>query len=387
MLAVGLMSGTSLDGIDAALVDIEPRNGGYAVLARATRTQPFAPEFAARLRAAVAPGIPTPSEVASLDVELGALFGDAVRNVAGEAQLDFIASHGLTLFHDGDRHITWQIGDPFVIRERSAATVLFDFRRGDCAAGGHGAPLVPFADALLFASPQTFRVALNLGGIANLTLLPPGASTMDVLAWDVGPANMLLDGFVRRRTAGAQTCDRDGRFAAAGTVDRGVLEILLSDAYFAQPAPKSTGRERFGEAFLGTLSRALDGLSVEDGCATLVALTAQTVAAAIQPHARSGEVVVSGGGVHNPALLHALRERLPDFGILSSERLGVDPDFKEAIAFAVLGYELLRGRPAGLPRVTGAGRAALLGAIAPLRLDALLDRLREELDAHAGHRT
>jgi anhydro-N-acetylmuramic acid kinase len=376
------MSGTSLDGIDAALLDIAPTRSGYAVRLVRALTVPFAADAAGRLRAALPPAQPAVQVVSALDAEMGVALGDAARDVAAGAPVDYVASHGLTLLHEPVAARTWQIGDPFAIRERVRATVLYDFRRADCAVGGQGAPLVPFADALLLASPQRFRVALNLGGIANVTLLAPGSAPSDAVAWDTGPANLLIDAFVRRRTSRRESCDRDGAHARAGAASNQLVRRLLADPYFALAPPKSTGRERFGDAFLAEHADALDALSLDDGCATLTALSAESIATAIRDAAPAGsEVVVSGGGARNPALMDALRARLPAFGLATSAAYGVDPDFKEAIAFAVLGYELLRGRPAGLPGVTGARSAALLGAIAPVELDALLRRRDEEVRA------
>jgi anhydro-N-acetylmuramic acid kinase len=387
VLAVGLMSGTSLDGVDAALVRIEPRGARYAVDVRRALTIPFAPEFAERVRAALPPHGPPPSAVARLDAELGVLFGDAARAAAGDAKVDFVASHGLTLFHDGDARLTAQIGDPFAIRERIAATVVADFRRADCAAGGQGAPLVPYVDALLFSSPDRYRVALNVGGIANVTLLPRDAAPPDVLGWDTGPGNMLLDAFVARRTAGRQRCDRDGRHASSGSVDIAALARMRRDPYFELAPPKSTGRERFGEAFLDAHAAALDPLSLEDGCATLLALTVSAIAGALRDNVPvDAEVVVSGGGAENPAMLRALAEALAPATLTRADALGVDVRSKEALAFVVLAYELLRGRPAGLSCVTGARHPSLLGAVAPYELEALLARVAGEVRAARGAR-
>lgn len=385
MLAVGLMSGTSLDGVDAALVRIAPAGVGYAIEVVRSRTVPFAADLERRVRAALPPNDPAPRDVAALDAELGAAFGEAACAVAGAAEIGFVASHGLTLFHDGDARLTSQIGDPFAIRERAAATVIADFRRADCAAGGQGAPLVPYVDALLFSEPDRHRVALNIGGIANVTVLQPDASPADVLGWDAGPGNILLDAFMRRRTGGRENCDRDGRHAANGTVDAAALEAMLRDPFFAAPPPKSTGRERFGETFLRAHAGVLDRLSLEDGCATLAAFTASAIAAALRSHLPAGaEVVVSGGGAENPAILGALEAALSPARIVRSDALGVDARSKEAVAFVVLGYELLRGRPAGLPKVTGARRPSLLGSIAPHDLHALLGRIEEEVLAASG---
>ena len=375
------MSGTSLDGIDAALVRLEPRGEGYDLELLRARTTPFPRRLAARLRAALPPNEPPPRCVALLDALLGRALGRAARAIAAGEEVDFVASHGLTLYHDGAAHRTLQIGDPYAIRERAHATVVFDFRRADCAVGGHGAPLVPFADALLFGASAQPTVALNLGGIANLTVLPPRGSPDAVRAWDTGPGMMLVDAFVRRRSGASW--DEGGALAAGGSVSEATLATLLEDPYFALPPPKTTGRERFGEGFLASHEPALAALEIADGCATLCALTAESIAREIR---RSGparaRVVASGGGARNATLLRMLALRLgPDFEVLSSNELGVDADAKEAIAFAVLGYEALRGRSAALPSVTGARRAALLGAIAPFELGELLAKLQRELAA------
>jgi anhydro-N-acetylmuramic acid kinase len=381
------MSGTSLDGIDAAYVELTPRNGGYDVRSLRFATFPFPEGLRERLFAALPPHAPPLGEIVALDAALGEAFGAAARAVASDEPLGFVASHGLTLYHDGASQRTWQIGDPFAIRERAGATVAFDFRRADCAAGGQGAPLVPFVDALLFGSPDRTSVALNLGGIANVTVIPPGAHPEEIRGWDTGPGNMLIDALVRRRTRGSEQFDDGGRYARRGRVSGAAFAGLLSDSYFAQAPPKSTGRERFGEAFLDRRGGLAD-LSIEDGCATLTALTAETIARDLRAYGPAGgRIVASGGGARNVALLAALEARLaPAFQLVPSSDLGVDPDAKEAVAFAVLGYELLRGRAAGLPTVTGAQRRTLLGALAPYDLERLLTQIERET-AGAGVRS
>lgn len=381
MRAVGLMSGTSLDGIDAAFVRLEALSEGYRVELVRAHTTPFPGRLAAWLRAALPPNEPPPRTVALLDALLGRALGRAALAVAGGVEIDFVASHGLTLFHDGAAHRTLQIGDPYAIRERARATVLFDFRRADCAVGGHGAPLVPFADALLFGAQAQPAVALNLGGIANVTILPARGSSDTVRAWDTGPGMMLVDAFVRGRTGAAW--DEGGALAARGQVSDEALATLLEDPYFALAPPKTTGRERFGEAFLATHESALAALDLADGCATLCALTAESVAREVRRSGvRGGRVIASGGGARNSTLLRMLAERLgSNFEVVSSGELGVDPDAKEAIAFALLGYEALRGRSAALPAVTGARTGAVLGAIAPFGLDELLAKLQREVAA------
>ncbi len=382
MIGVGLMSGTSLDGIDAALVRILPKGASYRIDLLNFATVPFEDELLAQLRAALPPNAGTVKSVADLHHALGEAFADAAVIAASDTQIDYVASHGQTIWHDGDAHTTLQIGDPFAIRERAEATVCYDFRSADCAAGGHGAPLVPYVDALLLAADDEDRVSVNIGGIANLTALPRGVHPADVTAFDSGPGNMLIDAFVRERSAGAVTYDRGGELALRGTPDAHVLETMLRDPYFSQLPPKTTGRERFGAQFLQAHGAALSGLSLEDGVATLTALTVQSLAAAIvQASPEGSRVLLSGGGSHNAAIVSGLQERLAGFRVERSGVMNVHADAKEAVAFAVLGYETLRERAANVPRVTGASHPAVLGAIAPYDLSRLLRKVESECRA------
>ncbi|MBV8601683.1 MAG: anhydro-N-acetylmuramic acid kinase, partial [Candidatus Eremiobacteraeota bacterium] len=295
--------------------------------------------------------------------------------------IDFVASHGLTIYHDGPRATTLQIGRPYDTRDALRATVVWDFRSADCALGGEGAPLVPLVDALLLASGEEDRIAVNLGGIANLTILRRGAPPDDALAFDSGPGMMLLDAFVAQRTG--EPFDRNGRYTRAGTPDRDLLARLLADSYFAKEPPKSTGRERFGTQVLEIHRSALERLSLEEGCATLAAFTVEPLAAAIRRYAGGeGRVVVAGGGARNGALLDMLRIAVPRAKVETSAEFGLDPDAKEAIAFAILGYETLRGRTANLPRVTGARQRAVLGSIVPHELPELLAKIAREVEAN-----
>ena len=387
MRAIGLMSGTSLDGIDAALVDIRPAVIGYAIELVRFAIVPFDVTLRARLLAALPPHAATPAEVGALDRDLGAAFATAAGLVAAGERVDFVASHGLTLHHDGAAHVTTQIGDPYLVRDALAATTVFDFRRADCAAGGNGAPLVPYVDALLFASPSRDVVAINLGGIANVTVLPRGAEATAAYAWDTGPANMLIDAFVSARTGGDRTFDRDGACAANGAVDRRVVaELTAREMYYlVQPPPKSTGRERFGAQLLADHADLFADLSLDDGCATLCAFTVATLCDSLALYGPPvAYAIASGGGTRNPVLMAMLAERLrADGGSLrASGDAGVDADAKEALAFAVLGYETLRGRPGNLPRATGARSPAVLGAIVPHDLGALLAKMRDECAAN-----
>ncbi len=388
MIVCGLMSGTSLDGIDAALVAVEPRGAGYATRLLAFETTPLSGPLLARIARALPPHEPSPRAVAELDAALGDAFAAAVARLRDrwpEHVIAFVASHGLTLYHDGDASLTTQIGDPYRIRDAACATVVCDFRRADCARGGAGAPLVPYVDALLYGALGERLVALNIGGIANLTLLDPVFG--DVRAWDTGPGNLLLDTFVSERTNGSERFDRDGARAARGRIDEPLLAALLADPYFARRPPKSTGRERFGAPYLARFAGALAPLSLEDGCATLAAFTAETIARdLLREAAPPATVVASGGGARNSAILAALSARAPGFTVTTSDAYGIDADAKEAIAFAVLGYETLRGRAASLPAVTGAATAAVLGAIIPHDLTRLLAAVARETE-HRGAQT
>ncbi len=379
MIAIGLMSGTSLDGIDAALVRLEPDAGTYTFELLAFVTQPFSDTLSASLRAVLPPHVTDARAVAELNRELGLAFARAARVVAGALPIDYVACHGQTVFHDGAGHVTLQLGDPFVLREALNATVCFDFRSADCAAGGHGAPLVPYVDALLLGSPEEDRIAVNLGGIANLTALPKNSNGNDVVGFDCGPGVMLVDAVVNRRTNGEMSMDFDGLFAAAGAIDEVLLEAMLADPYFSLAPPKSTGREYFGEPFLAQHGAALERLSVEDAAATLTELTARTVARAIDSVGmKRARILCSGGGARNPAMLGRIGALLPHASVETTDCLGMPADAKEAIAFAVLGYETLRERAANVPRVTGAARAVPLGAIAPHGLAALLAEVESE---------
>jgi anhydro-N-acetylmuramic acid kinase len=305
---------------------------------------------------------------------VGNAFAEAATAIASESEPRFVASHGQTLWHDGQSSTTLQIGDPFLIREAIGATVCYDFRSADCAAGGHGAPLVPYVDALLLRDAKEDRVALNLGGIANVTLLPGDG---DVVAFDTGPANVLLDAFVAQRT-GAEF-DRDGAVASRGRVDGDALAAMLADPYFSAIPPKTTGRERFGAHFLAQHSAVLDKLSAQDGAATLTELTAATIAGAVTRYGFSpARVIVSGGGAHNRTLLDRLAARFGGAAMELSDRHGLPADAKEAMAFVVLGYETLRDRTGNVPAATGARHPAVLGAIAPHHVSALLRDVERE---------
>lgn len=382
MLAIGLMSGTSLDGIDAALLEIHPRGEGYAIELRSFETRVFEKDLRNELLALLPPNEGSVELLARIHTRLGEAYARAAKSVAGSTKPAYVASHGQTVWHDGAAGITLQIGNAFAIREALEATVCYDFRSADTAAGGHGAPLVARVDALLLCDDREDRVALNLGGIANVTLLRAGAPAEEAIAFDTGPANMLLDRFIAGRTGDASSFDRDGALARSGHVDNALLAALMSDEYFAAPPPKTTGRERFGAQFLARYAGEFAHLSTEDGAATLTELTAASIAQAlVRSDFSDARVIVSGGGARNRALLARLAARLGGARVETSDAMGIPVDAKEAIAFAVLGYETLRGRAANVPAATGAAHAAVLGAIAPHELSVLLADVARECAA------
>lgn len=364
VLAVGLMSGTSLDGMDAALVRLDGPTRAELV---AFVTRPYSVEERAELRAALGGG--DARTLARLHAHLADWAADAVDAVLTQSRvpasdLGFIAFHGQTIWHEPPT-VTWQLGEAAVLAERFGVRVVSNFRARDVAAGGQGAPLVPIADLLLFASAEAPRVLLNLGGMANVTLVPRRGEEAGVLAFDTGPGVAVLDA-VAHAVDGRRTYDRDGLLAARGRTDEAVLAELLADPFFAAPPPKSTGRERFGDAYAAALHARVPGT---DGIATAVELTARSVAAAIGRWAPAGvEVVASGGGCHHPGLMAALARHLDAGGAHPLRRfsdLFFPGDAKEAVAFALLGYLTLHGQPGNVPAATGASGPRVLGSVTP----------------------
>ena len=364
---LGLISGTSADGIDAALV----RFDGDATHARPElafgRTYPWDPALRARLvELGQRTAMLTLDEVGELDVRIGRAFAQAAKaaiEASGVATADIaaIGSHGQTLRHraQGEIPFTLQLGDPSTIAERCGVRVVADFRRRDVAAGGHGAPLVPAFHAATLHSDAEDRAALNLGGIANFTLLPANGA---VRGFDTGPANGLMDAWCLRHSG--QAYDMGGGFAAQGRIDEALLARLLDEPWFALPPPKSTGRDQFHLAWMESKLRGDEAPA--DVQATLLALSVRTIADALraaQPHTQ--RVIACGGGVHNPLLMAALGAAMPGSVVESSAMHGLDPDFVEAMAFAWLARETLAGRPGNLPAVTGAAGPRVLGAIYP----------------------
>jgi anhydro-N-acetylmuramic acid kinase len=353
MRVAGVMSGTSLDGIDVAVVDI----AGKRLRTIAHSTTPYSAATRARILNAR-----SAADISRLNFELGGLYAKAVA-VAGVPldSIHLIGCHGQTIYHEGGAN-TLQIGEASVIAERLGIPVVSDFRTRDIAAGGQGAPLVPFADFLLFASRRRNRVALNIGGIANITVLPRGVTADRVIAFDTGPGNMVIDELVGRMTSGKRRFDRDGAIAARGRVNRPLLDGLLRDGYYRAAPPKSAGREEYGSEFVDRL--VATKLPMEDLVSTATTLTAATIASAIKRFAPgTEEVIAAGGGIHNVQLMARLAAFLPECRITTTAEYGVDPDAKEAVAFAILAYRTWTRRTGNLPSATGARRAVILGKI------------------------
>ena len=372
MRVAGIMSGTSLDGIDVAIVEIR----GKKIEPLVFHSVPY-PKIVRAAILGVSNTMTHTSAIARLHFLLGELYAEAVSETCRRKRIplrtiSLCGLHGQTIFHEGasvnylGRRVasTMQIGDASVLAERTGLRVISNFRERDIAAGGRGAPLVPLVDYLLFRHRRIGRVALNIGGIANITVIPAAASREDVIAFDTGPGNMVIDALVSRLTDGRQTCDRDGRIARQSKIHEGLLKDLLGDPYFKLRPPKTTGREQFGQEYSSRLIAT--GVPLPDLIATTTELTVRSIAAAISSHAKATrEIIASGGGVHNRWLMRRLRELLPALDVVTTADHGIDPDAKEAIAFAVLAHEFVSGRPGNLPSATGARRAALLGRETP----------------------
>jgi anhydro-N-acetylmuramic acid kinase len=376
---VGLMSGTSLDGIDAAIVDFEGtseadlrwRSVGFV-------SQPFTGAQREELHEAMVRG--GPAELCAVHGRLGEWFAQAVAHVceASNVALDsvhLVGSHGQTIWHqppaNGQRGFTLQLGCPSTLAERTGLPVVSDFRTRDMAAGGQGAPLVPWVDRALFSAPGRRRALQNIGGMGNVTWLPARGEEAGLLAFDTGPGNVLIDAAVELATDGQETFDRDGHWARSGAVQHELLRELLQHPFYAAPPPKSTGREAFGKAMVRDLAArhgAGGRMAWPDFIATLTALTARTIGEAYRtwllPRGLD-EVFITGGGARNPVLLEMIRGELVFLSVRTGDALGVDGDAKEAVAFAALAWAHVRGVPCNVPSATGAQGPRVLGSYTP----------------------
>ena len=393
MIVAGVMSGTSADGINVALVRFASDGAGRARGPSPHKTEhsdfkllaheeyPFPAPIRRAILAMMNAELAHVADLARLNFLLGELYAEAVARTARKhrAKLDLVGCHGQTLYHQGEAErflgrklaVTWQTGEGAVIAARLGVPVVSDFRPADIAAGGKGAPLVPFLDYLVYRNQAVGRIAQNIGGIANLTAIPAGASLRQVVAFDTGPGDMVIDAVMEELFG--KRLDRDGRVAAAGRALDGVIVQLMRAHFFRQKPPRTAGREEFGREYVGQFLQICRGASKADVVATATALTARSIADAVQRFVlprfgvrrRNHEMIVSGGGAKNPTLMTMLRHEIAPLGIglHFSDEFGVPAEAKEAIAFALLAHETWHRRPSNVPSATGAKRAAILGKI------------------------
>ena len=369
---VGLMSGTSIDGVDAAVVEVAGHGPSTRVELVVYQTFPYTPDLRRRLLQVMSGPV---HDVCEMNFVLGEVFAAAAKEIIERsgAPVDLVGTHGQTIYHidrrQGGTPSTLQVGEAAVIAEATGAVVVSDFRVRDIAAGGAGAPLVPYVDALLFSAADRTRALQNIGGIANVTVVPAGNDPeADVFAFDTGPGNSIIDGVTSAMTDGEQGMDEGGRLAARGRVDEALLEMLLGHPFLHEAPPKSTGREVFGHLFAEALLEEWKPERRLDLLRTVTEFTAASIAEAydrfVRPRTTIDEVLVSGGGLRNETLLESLRRRLAPTPVRSVEEVSPIPsDAKEAVAFAVLANECIHGHPANVPAATGARNPVVLGKI------------------------
>lgn len=380
-IAIGLMSGTSADGIDAVVVELTGYGEDTKVRQLGFVTVPYPDKVRDRILSVAGGDAINSREICLLNFCLGKLYADACEAVLRESGLeasdiDFVGSHGQTVWHEPNPvpylnerlSATLQIGEPSFISERLGCPVVSDFRVRDMAAGGLGAPLVPYTEFLLYRDKERNVALQNIGGIGNITLLPANGSLSDTLAFDTGPGNMVMDALVTRMTGGKAHYDDGGRLASSGKVSEALLKSLIeNDTYLRLPPPKTTGREYYGAAFVDALQengRAL-GLSDADILATATRYTAESIGIAVKNFCpvRPDRLIVGGGGSRNPVLMKHIADVLPECEVLTNEDLGFDSDSKEAVAFAILANEALHGRCNNAPSATGAAHPVVMGKI------------------------
>ncbi len=371
MKVIGLMSGTSMDGITAAMVEIDEKVNGLKVELLRHKTTPYPEKIKNELIELVDKG--DVDTLCRLNFQVGEQFASAAESVIdyrNEARL--IGSHGQTVCHlssekEGGSTYTLQIGEPDVIAERTGIKTIADFRTRDLAAGGEGAPLIPYVDYKLFQSHSKNRVALNIGGIANVTYLPAEGTKSDVIAFDTGPGNMILDQLVRNITDGEKDFDENGEMARKGRVSDQLLSWLMGHPFLDKTPPKSTGRKDFGKFFANETEEQgrKMGLEPRDILASATVFTVESIKQGCENHlGKIDELIAAGGGTKNDFLMEELRKRL-DFPVRTTKDFGIPPEAKEAIGFAILAYEANRGKSANIPGATGAKKFVPLGKISP----------------------
>lgn len=375
----GLMSGTSVDGVDVAVVDITKQK----VHLLAFDVFPYPPALRREILRLCRPETARLDNICHYNFVLGEIFADAIIKLCRKSgiplnSIDMVGSHGQTIYHNprGRRYSrttirsTLQIGEPSVIAHRTGITTVADFRPRDIAAHGEGAPLVPYADYVLFGHNRLSRAVQNIGGIANVTFLPRCCKQDDIIAFDTGPGNMVIDGIIRLISGGKQRLDPAGKMAAQGTVDKSLLNEMLRHPFLRRRPPKSTGREEFGDFFANRLYQQAAQKGLADFClvATVTAFTANCIARAYHQFLPTmpDEVILCGGGSHNDTLVEMLQSELPNAKMLSTRDFGISVDAKEAVSFAILAWATINGLTNNVPGATGADRPVVLGKIIPV---------------------
>lgn len=369
--AIGLMSGTSLDGVDAALVEISGVNENTKVELVHFSSLDMPLKIEQRIRASFSLEESNSALISSLNAELGELFAEAAIKVSEESEISlsevaFIASHGQTIYHipnstEEYQASTLQIGEAAVIAERTGCTVVSDFRPRDMAVGGQGAPIVPYSEFILYRDEKRTRLLQNIGGIGNVTVIPPRGSLDKLVAFDTGPGNMIINELTQHFYD--EPFDRDGQHGQNGSVHQELLAEWLQHPYFAKPVPKTTGREDFGTQFVQAYLRKFE-LSTDDWIATATRFTAETIAKGVRPFiTKNTDLIIGGGGSYNPTLVAMIKEVLPEISVLRQEDLGLFSDAKEAVAMTILGNQTMHQQPSNVPSATGAQKAVILGKV------------------------
>ncbi|MHC4241515.1 MAG: anhydro-N-acetylmuramic acid kinase [Planctomycetota bacterium] len=378
MRIVGLMSGTSVDGVDVAVVDVTKQK----VNLLAFDVFPYTNALRGEILSLCRPETARLDNICHYSFVLGEVFADAIIKLCSQSgiplsSIDLVGSHGQTIYHNprGKRYSkktirsTLQIGEPSVITQRTGITTVADFRPRDMAAGGEGAPLVPYADYILFGRNKSSRAVQNIGGIANVTFLPRGCKQDDIVAFDTGPGNMVIDGITRIISGNRLRFDSGGKIAARGTVNERLLDEMLRHSFLRKRPPKSTGREEFGQSFSSRIYKQASeqGIADTDIAATVTAFTAKSIARAYHEFlpAIPDEVILCGGGSRNNTLVEMLRCELPDAKMCSTDDFGINVDAKEAVSFAILAWATIKGLTNNVPGVTGADRPVIMGKIIP----------------------
>ena len=366
--AVGIMSGTSLDGIDVALVKIKDET--YEL--EDFQSYEFDLEMKEKISKSLAKETSDVELICSLNFELAYAFGDAVLKICAHNKLDssellFVASHGQTVYHhprnaNGLVSSTLQIGESSIIAEMTKTTVVSDFRYRDMAVGGQGAPIVPYSEYVMYRSQESQRILQNIGGISNATIIPRNGSLKEIVAFDCGPGNMIIDELCRHFYQ--EEYDKDGKYGKLGQINETLLEEMMSHDFIKKPAPKTTGREEFGKQYVTALLEKYPNIAANDFIRTATLFTAKAISAAVTPYLESpSELIVGGGGSYNPVLIEMIQAELPDVKVMIQEDIGLSSDAKEAVAMVVLGNRTLNKLPSNVPSATGASRDVILGKV------------------------